>query len=59
MKIKHAIIILAIGFFAYILYVLQKILHTPNADKFKFVAISILVVGTILYVITIFSKPKN
>ena len=58
MKTIHAVIILIIGFLTLIYSGLQKILHTPNADLAKYIAISILVIGTILFVITINSKPK-
>ena len=58
MKTIHAVIILIIGFLTLIYSGIQKILHTPNADLFKYTAISILIVGTILFIITINSKQK-
>ena len=54
-----AVILLVIGFFTLIYTVLQKILHTPNAEFWKYLSISFLIFGTTLYVVTAFLKSKN
>ncbi len=58
MKMKYAVIVLAIGFCIEGIGILQKVLHTPLADTFLISGKCILFVGCGLFVYMLFKKPK-
>ena len=49
MKIKHTLIILAIGIIIWIIGALMKITHLPNANRILFISTIIEIIGVILF----------
>ena len=49
MKIKHTLIILAIGIIIWIIGALMKITHLPNANIVLFISTIIEIIGVLLF----------
>ena len=58
MKIKHAILLLAIGYCFDFIGALSKILHTVYADPLLTFAMVLKVIGIIVFVYKLFTYPK-
>jgi hypothetical protein len=58
MKIKHAILLLAIGYCFDFIGALGKILHTVFADPLLTLAMVLKMIGVIVFVYKLFTYPK-
>lgn len=58
MKIKHGIFLIVIGYCVQLYGALQKILHTPTADKVLTVATGIIIFGFLILLYKLFTSPK-
>jgi hypothetical protein len=58
MKIKHAILLLAIGYCFDFIGAFNKILHTAYGDALLAFAMVLKVIGVIVFVYKLFTYPK-
>jgi mannose/fructose/N-acetylgalactosamine-specific phosphotransferase system component IIC len=58
MKIKHAVVFIILGYCITLYGSLQKILHTPNADKVLTVATGITIFGFLMLLYKLFTSAK-
>ncbi len=58
MKVKHAIILIVLGYCVTLYGSLQKILHTPSADLILKIGMVTTILGFILFLYKLMSNPK-
>jgi len=59
MKLKHAIILLVLGYCFDFIGALQKIMHTQYADSLLIIGMTLKVAGALLFLYKIFTNPKT
>jgi len=58
MKVKHSLILIAIGYLVYLFGLVYKTTHWGAGDKILIVAAAFKIVGVVAFLIKLFTYPK-